>query len=168
MKKNSRIRFNPATKEIEVEGSESFVKTYFDKLQAMISGPAKEKAVKAAPAKKAEIKARVEKAAPVEKVPKAPKAVKPTVAKKKATKTGKKAAAKKKATNIDAVVSLIQGTPEGISTAELKTKTGLNEKQIWSIVNRASKAKKIRKVKRGVYGGVAPVVTEASPEETAA
>lgn len=162
MKKNSRIRFNPATKEIEVEGSESFVKTYFDKLQAMISGPAKEKAVKAAPAKKAEIKARVEKAAPVEKVPKAPKAVKPTVAKKKATKT------KKKATNIDAVVSLIQGTPEGISTAELKTKTGLNEKQIWSIVNRASKAKKIRKVKRGVYGGVAPVVTEASPEETAA
>ena len=29
MKENSRIRFNPGTKEIEIEGSESFVKTYF-------------------------------------------------------------------------------------------------------------------------------------------
>ena len=41
MKENSRIRFNPVTKEIEVEGSESFVKTYFSKLQAMISGSPK-------------------------------------------------------------------------------------------------------------------------------
>ncbi len=43
MKENSRIRFNPVTKEIEVEGTESFVKTYFGKLQAMISGPAEKK-----------------------------------------------------------------------------------------------------------------------------
>ena len=38
MNKQSRIRFNPVTKEIEIEGSEAFVKTYFNKLQAMMSG----------------------------------------------------------------------------------------------------------------------------------
>ena len=174
MKKNSRIRFNPVTKEIEVEGTELFVKTYFGKLQAMISGapeaiveepkvekvrPAKKamkapKTVKAAPAKKAEKKPPVVKAPRVSKAKKAAKAVKPTVAK-RVRKTGKKAPAKKRVTNIDTVIGLIQGTQGGISTAELKTKTGLAETQIWNIVTRASKLGKIRKVKRGVYGGVA-------------
>ena len=126
MKENSRIRFNPVTKEIEVEGSESFVKTYFGKLQAMISGPFQKTVT----------------------IKKGPKAVKAALEK----KAEKKAPAEKRVTNIDAVVSLIQGAPEGISTADLKTKTGLNERQIWSIVTRAAKAGKIRKVKRGVYG----------------
>jgi predicted transcriptional regulator of viral defense system len=69
----------------------------------------------------------------------------------------------KKVTNIEAVVSLIQGSTEGISTAELKEKTGLKDSQIWSIVNRASKAGKIRKVKRGWYSAVTAV--DASPEK---
>ena len=161
MKNNSRIRFNPVTKEIEVEGSELFVKTYFTKLQAMIAGPSQKKvtikrepkAVKAAPEKKAEKKPTLVKAPPVSKAKKAPKAVKPTAAK-RVRKTLRKAPAEKRVTNIDTVVGLIQGAPEGISTAELKTKTGLNEPQIWSIVNRASKLGKIRKVKRGVYVAV--------------
>jgi predicted transcriptional regulator of viral defense system len=55
------------------------------------------------------------------------------------------------------ILGLIQGSAEGISTVELKEKTGLAESQIWSIVNRTAKAGKIRKVKRGVYGGVAAV-----------
>ena len=42
MANNSRIRFNPVTKEIEVEGTEQFVKTYFAKLQAMLSGASEE------------------------------------------------------------------------------------------------------------------------------
>jgi len=147
MKNNSRIRFNPVTKEIEVAGTEKFVKTYFKKLQAMMSGPA-------------------EKTVAVKKAPKAAKVALEKKAEKKAKrvkKTGKKAPTEKKVTNIDAVVSLIQGAPEGISTSELKTKTGLNEPQIWSIVNRAAKAGKIQKVKRGVYGRVA--APEASPKE---
>ena len=37
MKTISRIRFNPGTRGIEVEGSEQFVKTYSGKLQAMLS-----------------------------------------------------------------------------------------------------------------------------------
>jgi hypothetical protein len=38
MEKKSRIIFNLVTKEVEVEGSEKFVRTYFDKLQEMMSG----------------------------------------------------------------------------------------------------------------------------------
>ena len=140
MKEKSRIMFNPVTKEIEVEGTEQFVKTYFGKLQAMISGPSQKtvtikrqpKAVKAAPEKKVEKKPMLSKSPRVSKAKKAP--------------------VKKKVTNIDTVVGLIQGVPEGISTAELKTKTGLAETQIWNIVTRASKIGKIKKVKRGVYG----------------
>ena len=159
MKKNSRIRFNPVTKEIEVEGTELFVKTYFGKLQAMISGPSPKtaaikkvpRAVRATPAKKAEKKPTVVKVPRVRKAKKAPRAVKPTVAK-RVRKAVKKAPAKKRVTNIDTIVGLIQGSPEGISTAVLKEKTGLAESQIWNIVNRASKIGKIKKVKRGVYG----------------
>src|SRR5450756_2219212 len=103
MTSNSRIRFNPGTKEIEVEGSESFVKTYFGKLQAMISGAVKgkvkvkraTKAVKAAAEKKAEKTPKAIKAPRVKKTKKAAKAVKPTVAK-KVRKTGKKTPAKKR------------------------------------------------------------------------
>ena len=147
MKNNSRIRFNPVTKEIEVAGTEKFVKTYFKKLQEMVSGLAEKtvatkkgsKAVKAATVKKPGKKVKAAKASPA----------------KKAKKATKKAPGVKRVTNIDTVVGLIQGAPEGISTAELKEKTGLAELQIWNVVNRASKAGKIRKVKRGVYGGVA-------------
>jgi hypothetical protein len=126
MKDNSRIRFNPATKEIEIEGTEAFVKKYFNKLQTMVSGA-------------------------LEETVKEPKAVKvrPT---KKANEATRKAPKVKRVTNIDTVVGLIRESVEGISTAELKKKTGLVESQIWSIVNRAAKEGKIRKVKRGVYG----------------
>ena len=122
MKNNSRIRFNPGTKEIEIEGTEKFVKAYFGKIQAMISGLAEKKvtAAKAAPPKKSR-------------------------------KTTKKESGEKKITNIDKVVGLIQASTEGISTAELKEKTSLAECQIWSIVNRAKRDGKIKKMKRGLY-----------------
>ena len=125
MKENSRIRFNPVTKDIEVEGSESFVKIYFDKLQAMIAG---------APVKRVAIK-------------KEPKAVKKRPPK-KAPKviTGIRRGALSKA-----VLALIQGSPEGIATAELKEKTGLKDRQIWPIISSAKKKGKIKQMKRGVY-----------------
>ncbi len=128
MKNNSRIRFNPGTKEIEIEGTEKFVKAYFGKIQAMISGLAEKKvtAAKARPPKKGR-------------------------------KTTKKESGEKRVTNIDTVVRFIQASTEGISTAELKEKTGLAESQIWDIVNRASKTGKIRKMRRGVYAAVAAV-----------
>jgi polyhydroxyalkanoate synthesis regulator phasin len=108
------------------------------KLQNMIStapsGTVKEpKAVKVRPAKKAV---------------REPKAVNVHPSK----KTKKKKTRAKKITNIDKVVGLIRSSAEGISTPELKEKTGLAESQIWNIVNHATKAGKVKKIKRGVYG----------------
>lgn len=127
MKNNSRIRFNPVTKEIEIEGTEEFVKRYFDKIKAIIFGSA-------------------EKTAAAKKEPKAAAAP--------AKKAEKKVKAAKKLTNIDSVIGIIRASREGVSTAELKEKTGLAERQIWSIVNRAKKNGKIRKTKRGLYSAV--------------
>jgi hypothetical protein len=135
MKENFRIRFNPVTKEIEVEGSETFVKTYFNKLQAMISGAPE--AVAEGP--------KAAKTAPANAGKRGPRAV-------KAPAPEKGEPGGKRVTHIDMIVGLIQGSAEGISTAELKEKTGLVESQIWSIVNRAAKLGKIKKMKRGVYG----------------
>jgi hypothetical protein len=146
MKKNSRIRFNPVTKEVEVEGTEEFVKTYFDKLQAMISGVAEKKAAIRKEPKPI-------KATPVKADKKRPKAVKKRP-KKKAVKIAKKKPGIGRVTNIDMIVGLIQGSTEGISTAEIKGKTRLAESQIWNIVNRATKTGRIRKIKRGIYGAV--------------
>jgi hypothetical protein len=142
MRENSRIRFNPVTKEIEVEGSETFVKTYFSKLQTMISGtPEKKVAIKKEP--------KVVKAAAAKK----PKALKARP-QKRAKKATKKEPKEKRVTNIDKVVGLVQGSTEGISTAELKEKTGLADSQIWNIVTRAAKEGKIKKEKRGLYVAV--------------
>jgi polyhydroxyalkanoate synthesis regulator phasin len=85
---------------------------------------------------------------PAKKAKKEPKAVKASPLK----KAKKKKPRAKKVTNIDTVVRLIQDSTEGISTAELKAKTGLAESQIWNIVSHAAKAGRVKKLKRGVYG----------------
>ena len=123
MAEKSRIKFNPETKEMEIEGSESFVKATLDKIQAMLSG---------APEKKVAVK----KERPSKKAPKVPK-----------TGTIRGPLSK-------LVLTLIQSSTEGISTAELKEKTGLKERQIWPIISRAKKLGKIKQVKRGMYGAV--------------
>lgn len=127
MEEKSRIRFNPLTREIEIEGSEAFVKTYFQKLQGLLSQSPERKN---------------------EKPPQ--KSVRPVRSKKKANaKPGKKKAGKE--TQMDAIVSLIGGTEGGITTSALKERTGLAERQIWSVVYRAQKQGKIKKTKRGLY-----------------
>jgi len=172
----SRIKFNPATKEIEIEGSEQFVKTYFDKIQSLLSGaeeavteaPVKTKALKAVKEKPVKVKAVKEKpikekpakkvrkskkdsvvAAPIieqlsKKIRQSKKAAK--VAKKEKLETGIKRGDISKT-----VLALIQDSPEGITTTELKEKTGLTEKQIWAITFRAKKTGKIKQENRGVY-----------------
>jgi hypothetical protein len=149
MKDNSRIKFNPVTKEIEVEGTEQFVKTYFGKIQAMISGAAEKKA-----AIKKGLKTVTVKAVTVKADKKKPKAVRARP-RKKARKIATRKPGEKRITNLDTIVGVIQGSTEGISTAELKEKTGLAESQIWNIVNAAAKEGKIRKIKRGLYGAIA-------------
>jgi uncharacterized membrane protein len=131
MEERSRIRFNPATREIEIEGSEEFVRIYFGKVQKLLLAPVGGKEEKPKP-------------------PRARPAGKPKKMKKK---TGPKKVPKKvpKETLLDLVVRLIRGSEEGITTSALKEKTGLVESQIWSIVYRAEKQGKIKKTKRGIY-----------------
>ena len=140
MKTRSRIYFNPVTKEIEIEGSESFVTTYFDKLQQMLPKSLDEvkeepKVAKALPVKRIKVKkaAKVEISAPKKVI--------------KAAKSDKKG----KITSIDTVIGLIQGSPTGITTAELMKKTGYTPKKIWSITSRAAKMGKIKRPKLGTY-----------------
>jgi hypothetical protein len=157
MKENSRIRFNPVTKEVEVEGSESFVKTYFNKLMGLMAGSPQEtppdKAGKAAPAEKP----KRGKKTIVRPAGAKPKAVR------KADQGGKKVIAKKRLTNIETVVTLIREHEDGVTTAELKKKTGLAENQIWNIVNRATKEGRIKKIRRGVYGPREDIVEMEGP-----
>jgi len=127
MKEKSRIRFNPVTKEIEVEGSEAFVKTYFQKLQGLLSQSPRKKNEK--PSQKSARSMRKAKKAP--------------------TKPGKKKAAKE--TQMDVIVSMVGRAEGGMTTSALKEKTGLAERQIWSVVYRAEKQGKIKKTKRGLY-----------------
>ncbi len=125
MAENSRVKFNPDTKEIEIEGSESFVAATFDKLQAMLSG---------APVKKV----------PIQKEPKAAK-MQPE------TKAPKVATGAKRGTLSKAVLTLISSSPEGISMSELKEKTGMKDSQIRNVLSSAIQQKKIQTIRRGVY-----------------
>lgn len=157
MSEHSRIKFNPVTQEIEIEGSEKFVKIYFDKIQAMFSGkkeivakePIKKKSAKAI--KEIPAKEKITKEKPIKekwikikrKSPKAPKVA----------KVEKRVRETKRSDTSNAVLSLIQGSPEGITTKDLEEKTGLKDKQVWAIVYKAKKMGKIKQVKRGVYVG---------------
>ena len=170
----SRIKFNPVTKEIEIEGSEKFVTTYFDKIQSMLSGT--QEAVASAPVKPNPIKAikeksikeKVVKEKPVRQKRQSKKTLvvaepvteQPARKTRQSKKTQKVAleevlAVKGKRGNMSkSVLTLILDTPEGITTAELEKKTGLKDKQIWAIISNAKKAGKIKQENRGVYVGV--------------
>ena len=90
-----------------------------------------------------------------------PKARPKPTAKKKATRgrPPKKAKATKakvkkaprKGTAIDAVYSMISRSRSGVSTAQIKKKTGFGDRKIWGIVNRLKKENKIKAAKRGLY-----------------
>ena len=144
MGKSSYLRFNPETREIEIEGSEKFVKDYFDKLQQMLpklSGEGTKgleaTTILSVKKDKAEKKAKV--AIPV--------------LKKVARIVSKKVTARKpkEKSLIDKVVGLIKDSETGMTTGELKDKTGMTNKQLWSITSRAAKLGKIKTMKRGVY-----------------
>ncbi|MEI7637866.1 MAG: hypothetical protein WCJ37_11210 [Syntrophus sp. (in: bacteria)] len=169
----SRIKFNPITKEIEIEGSEQFVKAYFDKIQAMLSGA--QEAVTAAPVKPKSTKAIKERAVkekaikekPVRKAHQSKKT--PVVAEPVIEQLAKKIRQSKKAQRVakeevpevkgrrgdlsKTVLALILDSPEGITTAELKEKSGLKDRQIWAVIANAKKAGKIKQAKHGVYVG---------------
>lgn len=149
MMRQSRIKFNPVTKELEIEGAEKFVKTYFDKIQKLIAGIGE--AISEAPRKR---KTKAAKETPAKKAPAKKQAEKKTLQPKKAAKAAgkaKKAVKPKRERKGNVVLGLIQESAEGITTTELKEKTGLKDRQVWAIVQRAIKQGKIKALKRGVY-----------------
>jgi hypothetical protein len=80
---------------------------------------------------------------------------KPAAPKAKAPKKGrakKPAAAKKeKTTAFDTVVGIIMRSKKGISAAQLKDKTGFDDKKIANIIYKAKKNGLIKSVTKGVY-----------------
>ena len=143
MEEKSRIKFNPVTKEIEIEGSEEFVKACFDKIESMLSGT--QEAVAEAPIEEKTVAGKAPGGKPVKERPfkkvrlskKAPEVISET----------------KRGDLSKAVLALIQDSPEGITTTELTEKTGLTDKQIWGIISNAKRKGKIQQVKRGIYVG---------------
>ncbi len=155
MKNHSRIKFNPMTREIEIEGSEAFVRAYFSKIQKVFSGsPGK--------ARKKRKQTKSAGAAPRKKALKALKKARPRPITPAKETPGKTSVNTRKVTNVSAIVRLIQASADGISAAALKEKTGLSERQIGSIADRAVKDGKIRMMQQGLYGGI----PEASEHET--
>lgn len=140
MNEKSRIRFNPHTKEVEIEGSEAFVKTFFQKIQELMSGPPA--AVKAV--KKPTATLSKKKAARNKKYPKATAMPVKGGLREKSDTQGQSTSL------FDKVVGLIRDS-RGITTGELQDKTGLTKKQIWSITYRAEKIGVIKRAKKGVY-----------------
>jgi hypothetical protein len=51
------------------------------------------------------------------------------------------------------VLNIIKRSKKGVNTATLMTKTGFDQRKIWSIINRASKAGKIKRAGKGIYLG---------------
>ena len=51
----------------------------------------------------------------------------------------------------DRIVGHIRDSETGMTTAELKDKTGLTARQIWGVTSQATKVGKIKTTKRGVY-----------------
>jgi hypothetical protein len=132
MAERSRIRINPQSKEIEIEGTEKFVKTYFKIIENMF---AEEKTGKDARSGARMLKTDKKAAG------RSPKAGKGAKAARKRVKRG------------DISTTLIELIKEsnGITTGDLVKKSGFAEQQVRSVIYRAQKLGQITKQKRGVY-----------------
>ena len=139
MARESRIQFNPTTGELEIEGTEKFVKTYFSKLQQLMFGEAG-----AAP-EKGEGRKKPRKAV----ARKSPRTTPKKASKPKIKKAGRTRV--RKPSVVDMIVKLIQESDGGLSTKDLKEKTGLQSRQIWTSIYRALKLGTIQKARRGLY-----------------
>ena len=126
MAQSSRIKINPATLEVEIEGSQAFVEKYFGIIQSMLSRTPAKAEDKAAPRKRGPGKA--------------------TAAAKPAQKKGLK-----KVSMTDKVIALVQQSPKGISVDNIIKKTKVAKQQAWNILSTAKKEGRISSVSRGVY-----------------
>ena len=130
MAERSRIKLNPSTMEIEIEGSEAFVRNSFNNIQEFffkVQGKEVKKPAKPQKTIKPVRTAKKEKAKPV-------------------------AAKKVKHGSITrAVMKVIAGSPKGASVSAIMKKTGLKPRQIFAATKVAKKEGKIKTKTRGVY-----------------
>jgi predicted Rossmann fold nucleotide-binding protein DprA/Smf involved in DNA uptake len=132
MTSQSRIKFNPATKEFEIEGTEAFVKKYFDKIQDFFVS---------------------EKAKPVKVVEEngvSLKAVKKVAKKAKATPAMKKQKAKMGAIQ-GAILKVFENVKDAVPVKDVLKKTGLNLSQVSGTLLVLKKKGQIKSVGRGMY-----------------
>jgi len=69
-------------------------------------------------------------------------------------KTVRKAAPVKrpaKASDQDRVFAVISKSENGVTTAQIKEKTGFGDRKVWSVINRLKKQGKVKSAGRGVY-----------------
>ena len=57
----------------------------------------------------------------------------------------------KRVTAIDTVLNIIKGRKAGVTTTQIKQKTGFAEKKIWDIINRAKRQGVVKSASKGVY-----------------
>ena len=57
----------------------------------------------------------------------------------------------KRVTAIDTVLSIIKRRKSGVTTTQIKQKTGFAEKKIWDIINRAKRQGVVKSASKGVY-----------------
>ncbi len=121
MTSQSRIKFNPATREFEIEGTEAFVKKYFDKIQELFGS---------------------EEVKPVKVVKKGKKIIKTTLRSKKKVKMG---AIK------GAIFKVIENAKGAIAVKDIIKKTGLKKTQVNGTLIALKKKKQVKSVGRGMY-----------------
>jgi hypothetical protein len=123
----SKIRFNPVTREVEIEGTEAFVEKYFRQIQELFASP--ERAAEAPPARAAH---------PARKEPEEP-----------ARRPVRRPL--KKGDIFSTVVDKIRESREGMMTDALMRETGFSQQQVRSVIFRAEKQGVIYRSRRGVY-----------------
>jgi hypothetical protein len=176
MSKMSNINFNSTTREIEIEGSESFIESNFHKIQALLNesfgdreaGVSRQAVADQESLLSSENKGPMEapgvpeiKQAPEElpavrpgismsEAPKAPRVARPPVRKYFNT-LGKLIRSEDTSVNKSQTGDVPGQSPEELSVASLKKKFGLSEKQIEEVIKDAEKQGRVRKDLDGSY-----------------
>lgn len=170
----SNIHFNSTTREIEIEGSESFIESNFHKIQALLmesfgekragsAGPATTDTeplisgnhMKPAEARNASTLSQAPEGSPAagtepHESPRAPRAARPPVRKYFNT-LGKFIRSEDTSIHKSQTSEVLKQTPEELSVASLKEKFGLSEKQVEEIIKDAERQGRVKKDQDGSY-----------------
>jgi len=122
----TKIRYNPQTREVEIEGSEEFVEKHFKQIQSLFA-TLKDTADEPARAKRS--------------AGRMPSKQKPS--------TGRK-----RGEIFTTVIDAIKASSHGMSTPDLMKVTDYSQQQVRSVLFKAAKTGIIRTARRGVYVAV--------------